>query len=85
MSHTVIVKPAAERDIDRLPPSVQQRIVAGLAKIQCDPRGPGTVKLSGTKATYRVRVGDYRIVYEIDDGSRTVFVTIVAHRREVYR
>ncbi|MBI4579691.1 MAG: type II toxin-antitoxin system RelE/ParE family toxin [Planctomycetes bacterium] len=56
-----------------------------LARIEASPRAPGSVKLAGTKSTYRVRVGDWRIVYEIDDGRQTVFVTIVAHRREVYR
>jgi mRNA interferase RelE/StbE len=85
MKYELIVKPSAEREIDRLPRALQRRVVEALARIQQGPRGPGTVKLTGTKSTYRVRVGDWRIVYEIDDSAQTVFITMVAHRREVYR
>jgi mRNA interferase RelE/StbE len=85
MSYRLIVKPSAEKDVTRLPSSVQRRVVDRLARIEADPRAPGSVKLAGAKATYRVRVGAWRIVYEIDAARRTVFVTIVAHRRQVYR
>jgi mRNA interferase RelE/StbE len=85
MSYRLIVKPAAERDVRRLPGPVQRRILNRLGRIETDPRGPGSVKLTGAKATYRVRVGDWWIVYEIDDARLMIFVTIVAHRREVYR
>lgn len=85
MNYRLIVKPSAERDVERLPRPVLRRVLKRLAQIEADPRAPGSAKLAGTKTTYRVRVGDWRIVYEIDDARRTVFVTIVAHRREVYR
>jgi mRNA interferase RelE/StbE len=85
MSYRLILKPSAERDVERLPRSIQGRVLDRLERIAAAPRGPGSVKLAGAKATYRVRVGDWRIVYEIDDARRTILVTIVAHRREVYR
>lgn len=85
MSYRLIVKPSAERDVERLPRPIRRRVLDRLARIEADARAPGSVKLAGAKATYRVRVGDWRIVYEIDDAQGTVFVTIVAHRREVYR
>ncbi len=85
MSYHLIVKPSAQKDVARLPRPIQRRVLDRLARIENDPRAPGTVKLAGAKATYRVRVGNWRIVYEIDDAQRAVFVTIVAHRREVYR
>jgi mRNA interferase RelE/StbE len=85
MSYRLIIKPAAQRDMRRLQPAVQRRILARLGNIEADPRGSGSVKLARARATYRVRVGDWRIVYEIDDARLMVFVTIVAHRREVYR
>ena len=85
MKYHLIVKPSAEKDVSRLPVSVQRRVLDRLARIEADPRTSGSVKLAGAEATYRVRVGDWRIVYEIDDARRRVFVTIVAHRREVYR
>lgn len=85
MSYSLILKPSAEREVANLPPSVQRRVLDRLADIQIEPRGPGTVKLTGSKATYRARVGDWRIVYEVDDARDTVFVTMVANRRDVYR
>jgi mRNA interferase RelE/StbE len=71
--------------VEQLPVTVQRRVLARPARIEADPRGTGSVKLAGTKATYRVRVGDWRIVYEIDDRRSSVIVTIVAHRKEVCR
>jgi mRNA interferase RelE/StbE len=71
MSYQLYIKPAAEREIDRLPRTLQRRIAAALSRVQTDPRGQGTVKLSGTKSTYRVRVGDWRIIYEIDDSAKS--------------
>lgn len=85
MSYRLLVKPSAEKDLARLPRPIQRRVLDRLERIEADPRAPGSVKLAGSKATYRVRVGDWRIVYEIDDARRTIFVTIIAHRREVYR
>jgi mRNA interferase RelE/StbE len=85
MTYDLIVKPSAIKDVEGLPATVQRRVVARLAQLQANPRLPGSVKLAGAKDIYRVRVGDWRIVYEIDDARHIVYVTIVAHRREVYR
>ena len=65
--------------------AVRKRVFQKLAQIESTPRMVGAIKLSGSSGTYRVRAGDYRVVYEIDDSRETVFVTVVAHRREVYR
>ena len=85
MSYRLIIKPSAERELSHLPRAIGRRVLDRLADLQDDPRPVGAVKLSGTERTHRVRIGDYRIVYEVDDQERTVFVTIVAHRRDVYR
>jgi len=50
-----------------------------------DPRPPGVEKLAGEEGFFRVRVGDYRIVYQINDASRVVLVVKIVHRRDVYR
>jgi len=84
-AYRLILKPLAEKQLEHLPVAMQRRTAAKLAQIEANPRSPGAVKLADSKATYRVRVGDYRIVYEVDDARRIVFVTIIAHRREVYR
>ena len=85
MSYRLILKPSAEKELQRLARSMHHRIFEALARIEENPRAPGSVKLSAGAKAYRVRVGDWRIIYEIDDGEETVFVTIVGHRREVYR
>jgi mRNA interferase RelE/StbE len=55
-----------------------------LERLAEDPRAPGTERLTGVDA-YRLRVGDYRLIYEIDDAARVVYVTRVRHRRDAYR
>ena len=64
--------------------SLLDRIDARVNDLADDPRPRGATKLTEVNA-HRIRVGDYRVVYEVDDGTRTVIVTRVGHRREVYR
>lgn len=85
MTYRVIIVSSARREIDKLPQDTRQRIVARITSLEQDPRPNGAIKMQGTLNTYRVRVGDYRIVYTIDDGIRVATVTRVGHRREVYR
>lgn len=83
-AYRVEVQRSAERDLDRLSTTLFDRISARLITLAEDPRPPGAEKLAGLEA-FRVRVGDYRIVYEVDDSGRIVVVTRVRHRRNVYR
>ena len=84
ISYTVRLKPRAERELDRLPIAVARRIWEKLLTLGREPRPPGASKLEGVEG-YRIRVGDYRIVYLVDDDQRVVDVARIAHRREVYR
>lgn len=83
-AYRVEVQRSAERDLDRLSKMLFDRISARLAALAEKPRPPGAEKLTGLDA-FRVRVGDYRIVYEVDDSAEVVVVTRVRHRREAYR
>ncbi|MEX0778015.1 MAG: type II toxin-antitoxin system RelE/ParE family toxin [Phycisphaeraceae bacterium] len=85
MSYGLILKPSAQKQLRRLSKPLQSRIIDKLSEMQTAPRPAGAVKLTGASAAWRVRVGDYRIVYEIDDAAQRLVVTIIAHRREVYR
>ena len=85
MSYRLIIKPSAEKELGHLPRDIARRVVDRLATLPDNPRPAGAVMLAESKNTYRVRIGDYRIVYQVDDAAQTVFVTIIAHRREVYR
>lgn len=64
---------------------VAMRIISRLELLARDPRPAGCAKLEGTADLWRVRVGDYRIIYAIDDRARTVDVSVVRHRRDAYR
>ncbi len=81
----VYFKPSADRQLAKLPRDVQRRIVAAVDGLADDPRPQGVVKISGDDNLWRIRVGDYRVVYEIHDDRLVVLVLRVAHRRDVYR
>ena len=81
MTYSVRYRPGVERDMRRLPKTVLRRADAAITAPPDDPRPPGCVKLKGHARLWRIRVGDWRIVYEIDDSGGIVEVTLVAHRR----
>ena len=83
--YRIIVKPSADKALQRLPMEVQRRIVAKLAELATEPRPTNVVKLTGDENLWRIRVGQYRVVYEINDGEILVYVLAIGHRREVYR
>ena len=83
-SYRLEVKRSASREIADLPKTDCVRIVARIQSLASDPRPHGSEKLSGAEK-YRIRQGDYRILYEIDDASRLVTVVKVGNRRDVYR
>jgi len=84
VNYRVDIIPSAEKDLDKLPSRVHDRISARILSLEENPRQTGTKKLSG-REQYRLRVGDYRVLYTIDDASKSVRVVGVAHRREAYR
>jgi mRNA interferase RelE/StbE len=85
VSHTVQLAPAAKRQLRKLDRSIQERVVRRLEKLEKDPRPPGVEKMEGDESTYRIRMGEYRILYEIRDKVLVVLVLKVGHRREIYR
>lgn len=84
MTYQIIVLKNAQRDLAGLDAAMRQRVGQKLRSLAENPRGPDTIKLI-TEDSYRTRVGDYRIIFTIDDASKTVTVTSIRHRREVYR
>jgi mRNA interferase RelE/StbE len=83
-SYAVEVKPSARKELESLPDSVLARVVRKVESLANDPRPTGCKKLKGYKDKWRIRIGDWRAVYIIDDAARLVSVTRIAHRREVY-
>ena len=84
-SYLVSLTASAEKELRGLPGHVIARIWRRVERLATTPRPSGCKKLYGGDRQWRIRVGDYRIVYEIDDKSETVDVTRIAHRREVYK
>ena len=82
--YSVEVKPSARKELEALPDNVLARIIRRIDSLGQTPRPAGCKKLKGSKDQWRVRVGDWRVVYIIDDAAKLVSITRVAHRREVY-
>jgi mRNA interferase RelE/StbE len=85
MSYRVLLERTAEKDLVRLSSEVHKRVIAVIQSLAMNPRPSGCRKLVGSEHDWRVRVGDYRVLYEIADEIRIVRVHRVRHRREVYR
>lgn len=83
MRYEVHLIRSAEKDLDRLPLTVHNRLRIKILSLEENPRPRGIKKLSG-REEYRLRVGDYRILYIIDDRKYIVIIVAVGHRREVY-
>ena len=84
-SYEVIFKPSVEKDLRSLSRVLVSRVMQRVERLRTDPFPRQAAKLSGTERLYRVRVGDYRIVYEVDTQTRQITIHYVRHRREVYR
>ena len=84
MTYQVTLKHSAEKELDALQTAIQERIIKRLLTLEENPRPAGIKKLQGQES-YRLRVGDYRVLYIIDDKNKQVVVMAVGHRREVYR
>ena len=82
--YSVFLRKSAAGELGRLPTKDLARIVERIRDLENDARPPGCEKLSAQER-YRVRQGDYRIVYEIDDGARTVDIVKIGHRSEIYK
>jgi mRNA interferase RelE/StbE len=82
--YSLEIKQSAQKELDALDDAVFARIDRKILTLAGNPRPPGCKKLRGHKDQWRIRVGDWRVVYFIDDGAKLVTIARVAHRREVY-
>lgn len=84
MTYRVRIKPSAEKEIRALPDAIRRRVHQAITRLFNEPRPQGVIKLLAADG-WRIRVGQYRIVYGIDDPLGEVTVFLVKHRRDVYR
>lgn len=85
MAYSIELKPAAVRDLKKLPEDVRKQVAEKVDSLAETPRPPGGETVKGSSGLLRLRVGDYRILYEVQDKALVIFVVRVRHRREVYR
>lgn len=83
-SYKVLIKRSAAKELEGLPSKIRSQVADRVAELGATPRPQGTEKLSGQEK-YRIRQGDYRVLYSIDDTAQTVTVVKIGHRRDVYR
>ncbi|MGH2605016.1 MAG: type II toxin-antitoxin system RelE family toxin [Anaerolineales bacterium] len=84
-SYRVLLKPSVEKDLRPLPKRAVRRLVARIEALAADPFPRGSAKLAGAEALYRVRVGEYRVIYGVDSRAQVVLVHYVRHRKDAYR
>ena len=85
MAYSILLAPSAERQLKALAESIQKRIVKRLRTLTGNPRPQGVKKLAGEDDLYRIREGDYRIIYTIRDKELIVLVVKIGDRKEIYR
>ena len=84
-SYNINFKPSVEKDLRPLSKALVSRVMERIEGLKTDPFPRQAIKLSGTERLCRLRVGDYRIVYEVDTQAKQIMIHYVRHRREVYR
>lgn len=85
-AYSLVIKPSAVKELEAVEPKkLRQRLVQAIAELAAEPRPTGCEKLAGGTDLFRIRQGDYRAVYSVDDRNRIVRVLKVGHRSEVYR
>ena len=84
-SYRLEFKKSAEKDLSRLPLKQFERLSAAIDELRHQPLPVGCRKIVGSEGQYRIRVGDYRVLYEIREAVLTVFVIKIGHRKDIYR
>lgn len=85
MAYRIEILPSAQRQLAKIDRVVRKRCGRAIDRLAAQPRPPGVTKLTDEESLWRIRVGDYRITYEINDRVPRVLVVRVGHRRDVYR
>lgn len=84
MSYRVIIPKNVQKQLDNLPKQTRSRLLAEIRLLSNNPRPNGVKKLKGYEKTYRIRVGNYRVIYQIEDREMVILVLSSVHRKEAY-
>jgi mRNA interferase RelE/StbE len=83
--YEILLERNAERDLKKLPKEIFDRVVLRIKSLSQNPKPPGTRKIVGSRNDWRIRVGDYRVIYEIDEEGRAIRIMRIRHRKQAYR
>ena len=83
--YEILLERRAEKDLKKLPSELFQRIIVKIRSLSENPKLQGSRKITGSKSDWRIRIGDYRAIYEIDEKEKRVKIMRIRHRREAYR
>jgi mRNA interferase RelE/StbE len=84
-SYQIEIKPSTSKELEKFPRQLIVRVVAAIKELANDPHPPGVKKLSGFDRTFRIRVGDYRVLYDIYENRLVIEIIRIRHRKDVYR
>lgn len=84
-SYQIEIKPSASKELEKLPRQMVIRVVAAIRELADNPYPSGVKKLSGFDRTFRIRVGDYRVLYDIYENRLVIEIIRIRHRKDVYR
>jgi len=85
MVYSVVLKKSVEKDLKKLPRKIIPRIISKIEELSLNPYPRDSTKIKDAERTYRVRVGDYRIIYQVDNDKKIVTVIYVRHRKDAYK
>jgi mRNA interferase RelE/StbE len=85
MTYQIIITKSIQKQLDNLPNNLKERVYEKIGQLADEPRPKGVVKLKGYENEYRIRIGDYRLRYEIKDEELIILLIQCRHRREVYK
>jgi mRNA interferase RelE/StbE len=85
MSYSIVISKSVQKQINDLPSQIRNRVVEKIQSLAQEARPSDVVKLKGSGKEYRIRIGDYRVRYEIDDSSQIIRLLQCKHRRDIYR
>jgi mRNA interferase RelE/StbE len=83
--YRILIGASAAREFDSLPLAVQPRVRKAIDALAANPRPPGTMKIRGGTDLFRIRIGDYRVIFHVYDGEKVVDIVHMRHRREAYQ
>ncbi|HLG40988.1 MAG TPA: type II toxin-antitoxin system RelE/ParE family toxin [Chitinophagaceae bacterium] len=83
-AYQVLVSKASRKQLNKLPVFIHNKIIEDIASLSENPRPAGCKKLKGQKNAWRIRIGDYRVIYEIEDEQLRILVIAIGHRKDIY-